>query len=293
MSSNRRPHLSSTVYVVQAIPQLRYRVHFACRDENNRSRGGWAEVEVVEDGLRVVRSAPKPSLDLGRLGAFDDAGAMPGCLISDGGRLLVYYTGWTLARAVPFFFFIGVAESRDGGETFQRVSEAPCLGRNHHDPFLTAAPWVIKETGGFRMWYVSGTKWVPDIEPNAAPVHYYTIKHALSENGIDWQTNDRLCLPYLENEHAIARPVVIPDDHGYRMFYSARRIGETYRIFSARSDDGLNWTREPRMLLDVARAGWDSEMVCYGSLLSTSRKSYLLDNGNAYGKDGFGAAVAT
>jgi hypothetical protein len=50
-------------------------------------------------------------------------------------------------------------ESRDGGETFQRLSEAPVLGRNHHDPFLTGAPWVINESGRLRMWYISGTGW--------------------------------------------------------------------------------------------------------------------------------------
>ena len=275
---------------VQPISQSRHRVHFACRDEKNRSRGGWAEVEIVDGGLRVVRAAQKSSLDLGRLGAFDDAGAMPGSLVEDGGRLLLYYTGWTLARAIPFFFFIGVAESRDGGETFQRLSEAPCLGRNRHDPFLTGAPWVIKENGRFRMWYISGTEWAQD-SADAAPVHYYTVKHAVSDNGIDWEINDRLCLPYQENEHAIARPVVMPVDGGYRMIYSARRLGETYRVYTARSPDGLSWTREPGMELDVASSGWDSGMVCYGSILKTPQKTFLLYNGNAYGKDGFGAAI--
>ena len=143
---------------VQPLSGRRYRVHFAARDEKNRSQGAWADVEVENGGLTVIGAAPKPSLDIGRLGAFDDCGAMPGNLVTHQGRLLMYYTGWTLARAVPFFFFIGVAESRDGGETFRRLSEAPVLGRNHHDPFLTGAPWVISENGRLRMWYISGTE---------------------------------------------------------------------------------------------------------------------------------------
>jgi hypothetical protein len=278
---------------VQSLSGLRHRIHFSCRDDNNRSRGGWAEVEVEEDKLVVVRAALWPSLDLGRLGAFDDCGAMPGSLVEHDGRLLLYYTGWTLARAVPFFFFIGLAESRDGGETFQRLSEAPVVGRNRYDPFLTAAPWVVKESGNFRMWYVSGTEWVASSGRSAPPVHYYSIKHATSENGVVWTTNDHLCLPYLENEHAIARPVVTPVTDGYRMIYSARRLGETYRIYSAISRDGLSWQREPEPLIDVAPSGWDSEMVCYGSLLDTPEGKFLLYNGNAYGKDGFGAAKST
>jgi hypothetical protein len=275
---------------VQELSQARYRVHFAARDEKNRSQGAWADVEVKEGGLAVVNAAKKPSLELGRLGAFDDCGAMPGNLVTHRGRLLMYYTGWTLARAVPFFFFIGVAESRDGGETFQRLSEAPVLGRNHHDPFLTGAPWVISENGRLRMWYISGTEWVRGTAEGEGPTHYYSIKHASSEDGMVWQTNDRLCLPYLDNEHAIARPVVTAVDGGYRMIYSARRLGETYRIYSATSKDGLSWQRDSLPLIDVAPSGWDSEMVCYGSRLDCAGGNFLLYNGNAYGKDGFGAA---
>jgi hypothetical protein len=275
---------------VQELSEVRYRVHFAARDEKNRSQGAWADVEVKDGGLGVVNAAAKPSLELGRLGAFDDCGAMPGNLVTHRGRLLMYYTGWTLARAVPFFFFIGVAESRDGGETFQRLSEAPVLGRNHHDPFLTGAPWVISENGRLRMWYISGTEWVPGAAEGEGPTHYYSIKHATSDDGMVWQTDDRLCLPYLGNEHAIARPVVTPVDGGYRMIYSARRLGETYRIYSAASKDGLSWQRDSHPLIDVAPSGWDSEMVCYGSRLDCAGGNFLLYNGNAYGKDGFGAA---
>jgi hypothetical protein len=275
---------------VQPLSGSRYRVHFAARDEKNRSRGAWADVEVQNGGLVTVGAATRPSLDLGRLGAFDDCGAMPGSLVTHQGRLLMYYTGWTLARAVPFFFFIGVAESHDAGETFQRLSEAPVLGRNHNDPFLTGAPWVISENGRLRMWYISGTEWVAGATEAEAPTHYYSIKHATSDDGMVWQTSDRLCLPYRDNEHAIARPVVTAADGGYLMIYSARRLGETYRIYSATSDDGLSWKRDGLPMIDVAPSGWDPEMICYGSRLVSSRGNFLLYNGNAYGKDGFGAA---
>lgn len=272
----------------QSLSGSRFRVHFACRDQKNRSRGGWAELQHSDGKLIVVRTAQSPSLELGRLGAFDDCGAMPGCLVEHNSRLLLYYTGWTLAHTVPFFFFIGVAESRDGGETFRRLSEAPVLGRNPHDPFLTAAPWVLNENGVLRMWYISGTEWVAGKE-NEAPVHYYSIKHATSMDGLIWVTSDRLCLPYLENEHAIARPVVARTSNGFQMLYSARRLGGTYRIYKAASADGLTWSRDADPLLDVAPSGWDSQMVCYGSLLCAENATFLLYNGNAYGKDGFGA----
>ena len=229
-------------------------MHFAGRDERNRSQGGWVDVRLDSNLLRVERAARNPSLTLGRLGAFDDCGAMPGCIVMHDGRMLMFYTGWTLAREVPFFFFVGLAESRDSGETFTRLSEAPVLGRNHFDPFLTGAPWVLNEGGTLRMWYISGTEWIAGSD-GSGPIHYYSIKHATSRDGRAWETNDRLCLPYLENEHAIARPVVTRTADGYSMIYSARRLGETYRIYGARSRDGLEWERDPDPLVDVADFG--------------------------------------
>lgn len=275
----------------QQLSGSHYRIHFATRDDQNRSRGAWAEFEATDRELVFVGYSRAPSLDLGRLGAFDDTGAIPSCLLQDGDRTLLYYIGWTLARTVPFLLSIGLALSHDGGKTFRRVSEAPVLGRNKHDPFLTAAPWVIKERDVFRMWYISGTEWTLDPSQGPNPIHYYTIKHAVSSDGIEWQTNDRLCIPYRHGEHAVARPVVRRLANGYQMIYSARRLGETYRIYSARSPDGLIWERDAGTLLDVASSGWDSEMVCYGSLLDTGKAKFLLYNGNAYGKDGFGAVM--
>src|SRR5262249_45304743 len=206
------------------------RIHFAGRDERKRSRGSWVEVRVDGDSIKPIRYASRPSLDLGRLGAFDDAGAIPSCLVEADGRLLLYYIGWTLGGTVPFHFHIGLAASSDGGETFKRVSEAPVLGRNPHDPLLTAAPWVLRENGAFRMWYVSCTEWA--IGADGQPVHYYTVKHATSADGVAWETNDHLCLPYREGEHAVARPVVRRVEGGYRMIFCARRHYETYRVYT-------------------------------------------------------------
>ena len=63
----------------QSLGPERWRVHFAGRDERNRSQGGWVDVRLDSNLLRVERAARNPSLTLGRLGAFDDCGAMPGC----------------------------------------------------------------------------------------------------------------------------------------------------------------------------------------------------------------------
>jgi len=278
---------------IQNLPNGRSRIHIAGRDAKNRSCGVWAEFEMDENNLKMVRRCSKPSLDLGELGAFDDSGAMPSSIVSFNGRLLMFYTGWTRGGTVPFHFHIGLVESDDGGETFRRVSRAPVLGRNRHDPFIVGAPWVLAEGGSLRMWYSSAIAWrlLPDRENS--PVHFYTIKHATSSNGVDWETTDAVCLDFLENEYAIARPVVTYENNLYRMVYSARRLNSRYEIFQAYSCDGLTWRRIPEPLLQIGADSWETEMVCYGCEARVGATSYFLYNGNDYGRAGFGAIRLT
>lgn len=265
------------------------RVHFAGRDERNRSRAGWLNVEYNSSRFTSGECAAEPSLDIGRLGTFDDSGAMPSSLVESPSGLLLYYTGWTLGGTVPFQFEIGCAVSHDAGRTFERVSEAPVFGRNRFDPLLLGAPWVLKEGSDFRMWYVSGTEWVPPAAGETRPTHFYTIKHAWSADGIRWESDDHLCIPFRDDEYAVARPIVQRTAAGFEMWYSARRHGETYRVYSARSADGLTWIRNNEPLLATGVLEWEREMVCYAAPLTQGNTSLMLYNGNDYGKAGFGA----
>jgi hypothetical protein len=65
------------------------------------------------------------------------------------------------------------------------------------------------------------------------------------------------------------------------------RLAEMDSVWPSAIDKCL--TRSAHMM-DVAPSGWDSEMICYGSRLDCAGGRFLLYNGNAYGKDGFGAA---
>jgi hypothetical protein len=65
-----------------------------------------------------------------------------------------------------------------------------------------------------------------------------------------------------------------------------------YRLGYAWSRDGRRWTRDDREAgIDVSAAGWDAEMQCYPHVFWCDDQAYLLYNGNAFGRDGFGVAV--
>lgn len=268
-----------------------FRIHFAARDQQNRSRGGTAIVE-ISDHPKVIKIPDDPYLDLGPLGAFDDSGVMPSCIVHQDGKKYLYYTGWSRGYHVPFFFFIGLAISEDRGKTYQKYSLAPVLGRTPHTPFMTGAPWVIKENGIFRMWFSCCTRW-EKLSEDAKPKHYYNIQYAESDNGIQWQTKGQVCVGLKKDEYAIGRPIVSKDHNGYNMWYSFRSSGETYRAGYAVSKDGLTWQRQDKKAgIETSQAGWDSTMICYPCPLDHKGKKYLLYNGGEnYGETGAGLAL--
>jgi predicted GH43/DUF377 family glycosyl hydrolase len=268
-----------------------FRIHFATRDSFNRARGGFFDINIKKP-YEILQVSQQPTLELGALGAFDDCGVMPSSIVRYDGKKYMYYTGWSRAVTVPFSFHIGLAISEGGDYTYKRYSQAPVLGRNKNDPYITGAPFVFIENNLFRMWYVSCTHWAQE-KANIKPKHYYTIKYAESDDGITWKTSDRLCLKYQNDEYAIARPVVAKVNGKYLMYYSYRGGNRLYCIGCAESSDGIHWIRIDHFAgINVSSSGWDSEMICYPYVFKDGGNTYMLYNGNNYGKNGIGLAIA-
>jgi len=261
-------------------------VYFTTRDERRRSHVARARVDLT---TRTVDVAPEPVLAPGELGTFDDSGAMMSCLVHDGEASYLYYQGWSLGITVPFYVYVGCAIRPAPDEPFTRVSQAPVLGRDPIDPYMCASPWVLREEGRWRMWYVSNVGWRPhDDGPATYVVH---VKYAESDDGIDWRRDGHVCVDFASpEEYAISRPCVVRDGDLYRMWYSHR--GEAYRLGYAESPDGLTWQRRDGDAgIDVSEEGWDSEMVAYPCVFDFDGARHLLYNGNDFGRTGAGWAV--
>ena len=139
------------------------------------------------------------------------------------------------------------------------------------------------------MWYGSNLKWGKEQHEMQ-----HVIKYAESLDGIHWNRTNFIAINLEHpNEYAISKPFVLYEDNLYKMWYSYRANGviNTYRIGYAESKDGLNWTRKDEEVgIDVSEDGWDSDMICYPSILDYANKKYMLYNGNGYGRTGFGIA---
>ncbi|MEA2784737.1 MAG: hypothetical protein QOF71_841 [Candidatus Eremiobacteraeota bacterium] len=266
--------------------ESRFRVYCSGRDAEGRSQIGWFVLDL--DRLALVDAVtPQPVLRLGELGAFDDGGVLSSCLVGSGAALSMYYVGLSTGKTVPFRSFTGLAASSDGGASFTRRSRGPILPPDDVDPYFTPLAFVLPEDGRFTMWYTSGIRWAPEA---AGPKHYYHIKRADSDDGITWNKAGDVAIDLVGDEYAIARPWVVRDESGYRMWYCFR--GDAYRIGYAESPDGKRWTRKDGELgLSTSAEEWENEMVCYPSVFDHGGKRYMLYNGNGYGKGGVGLAV--
>ncbi len=266
----------------------RYRIYFSGRDHFNRSQTGYFDIDLTIPTEILIQS-PEPCLQYGQPGTFDDSGAMSAWIIKSADQMYLYYIGWNTGTTVPFRNSIGLALSRDGGQTFQKHSRGPILDRTTDDPFFVASPCVLIENSLWRMWYLSCIGWEPQLDGTLR--HSYLIKYAESNDGIHWDRTGLTCIGFKsKDEYAISRPCVLNTNGTYKMWYSHR--GQAYRIGYAESSDGIHWERKDEEVgIDVSENGWDSEMIEYPFVFTHGSSTYMLYNGNSYGKTGIGLAL--
>jgi hypothetical protein len=115
------------------------RIYFSPRDEQGRSQASYIEV-AADDLQRVLKVHDEPLLELGEIGAFDDSGIMPSCLVEARDKVYLYYIGWNRGVTVPFRNSIGPPSLL----TAAALSSAPPRGRFWTDrrptPISSARP---------------------------------------------------------------------------------------------------------------------------------------------------------
>jgi hypothetical protein len=268
----------------------RYRVFFSSRDADNRSHVGFFDIDLA-DPSRIIAVSAEPILAPGPLGAGDGDGIYAESAIRDGEAIRLYTIGVTTGHTRPLFYAtIGMATSVDGGRTFSKRA-APIMTISEFDPCLVTAPFVLREGARWRMWYASGIRW--EREPQGLQ-SYYHIKYAESPDGIHWQRNGRVAIDFADSaERCIARLWVVPDHGRYRGWFSVNDGIHGYRIGYAESADGVEWTRRDDLAgIALSESGWDSQAQAYPAVVRHGDRWFMFYNGNAFGRDGIGLAIA-
>jgi hypothetical protein len=279
------------------------RIYFSTRSVDpvgGKFRSHIAYVDMSFDFTQVLGVSHHTVIPLGELGAFDEHGIFPMNVVRRGDSVLGYTCGWSRRVSVSVETGIGVAVSTDGGCTFQKRGTGPVLSASLNEPCLVGDPFVRIVEGTFHMWYIFGTGWKANPD-GAAPDRVYKIGHAASADGLEWRKEEaRQIIPSrLGDDECQALPTVVTraDVHHmffcYRQAFDFRRNRERgYRIGHAWSEDLVDWIRDDENpAIDVSEGEWDGDMMCYPHAFNLNDRTYLLYNGNEFGRYGFGAAV--
>lgn len=268
-----------------------FRIYFSSRDKYNRGHGAYLEIDMNKP-MKVLKIHDKPVLEPGALGCFDDSGALPNSIVSVDGRKMLYYTGINLGVTVKIRNSIGLAQWNEQSHRFERCYDGPIIDRTKDYPHFVATPEVIYENGRYRAWFTSCIGWKHHSD---GPKHFYRLEYAESADGIIWKRNGTVAVDFRDEfEYALGVPRVIKDGNVYKMWFCSRATATcpTYRIRYATSHNGIEWIRRDEIVgIDVSPSGWDSEMICYPFIFDHKGQRFMLYNGNAYGKTGFGIAV--
>lgn len=264
------------------------RVYVAFRDKNNVGRIGFVDVQ-SKNPTTILRVSQKPVFDIGEPGTFDDNGVNPMTILPFNGYYYLYYVGWQLGTKVRYTLLTGIARSSDGN-SFVRIKKTPILERSDNELFVRTAAHVKFHEGRYKMWYIAGDSW---IEVKGKMVPTYNMRYLESIDGLHWGSEGKVCLDLSSsNEYGFGRPYILVEDNLYKMWYSIRYKDRGYRLGYAESKDGQHWIRkDDEVGIDVSKSGWDSEMICFCSIIDTAGKRYMFYNGNNYGETGFGVAV--
>ena len=199
---------------------------------------------------------------------FDEFGTYPVSVIRHGDEVRAYYAGWTRCESVPFNVAIGLAISKNNGETFTKLGNGPVLSYSPDEPFVISGPKIRYFNNTWYLWYIAGSKWKM-VEGRPEPI--YKIRMAQSVDGIHWEKiNKNLIENRIEDDEAQASPDVFYANGLYHMFfcyrYSSHFRGKEkgYRIGYASSINLIDWKRDDSKAgIDISEEGWDSEMISY------------------------------
>lgn len=289
-NTNRSTHAQvPTPYVM---PDGNIRVYYSCRKDG---RAFIAYFDLAKDLKTILKVHEDPIISHGKAGMFDADGVMPSCVIENNGELWMYYIGWSeLKNTARYQNEIGIAVSRDGGSTFDRMFKGPIMGRSPTEPGLAVMPFIMRDQGVFKMWYQSGTGWHL-IDGKYEPT--YVIKYAESKDGVEWVRYPEKCISCPVPELSFSRPWVILKNNVFCMQVCCRdsidyRGGEgSYKILRAATSDSINFKLDDPYFPGGHKNEFDSSMQCYPSMIEIDDKLVMFYNGNDFGQTGIGVAT--
>ena len=255
-----------------------YRIFYSARDENNKSSISYVDYDVVK--MMVVNDPKKPMITYGSENSFYSHGITIGNYWLEKNDTYIGFMGWQHRGSDHWRGDIGKFNIKT-----KKVDLV--LSKNKIDKVSLSYPCIIKDKNIYKMWYGSTISWESG-SIDKEMIH--TINYAESKDTKKWDTKG-VAIPWeLNKAQAFSKPSVLVSTGGYQMWYSYRKgDGSKYKIGYSYSPNGKDWNFSESKLV-CSNSGWDAEMVCYPYVFKHNKNTYMLYNGNRFGKYGFGLA---
>lgn len=266
-----------------------WRVYVQSRDKNNVGRIGYFDLD-PDNPLRVVGQSESPVIEIGSDGTFDDSGVFQTSIIRHGEQTFLYYVGFELGLKSRYRLLTGLAIGDRNGTNFKKYKATPILERTETEVLFRCGPWVIHDQDKFKMWYIAGSHW-DTIDKKQMPV--YNMRYMESDDGITWPDTGKIIMDINhQHEHGLGRPAVYKKNNQYYMHYSIRkRNPANYTVAFATSTDGITWDKNDAMdNFGQAEFEWESISTCFAAEINSHKKTWLLYNGNDFGRSGVAIA---
>jgi hypothetical protein len=271
-------------------------IAYCGRDKNQHSHIFLTKA-IFHSGSITIKGESKLAMRPGLPGTFDSHGLLTCNFVKEEKNIFLYYCGWQNLLEGMWHCDTGRLLVNPVTLSLEREFDGPIMCRSKDIPLYAVATAVqYHSPNRWESWYNRGISWERkgEIWQPKYGIHYGT-----SKNGIDWECNKDLIIPFTDEfEHSFGRPTVLIHNDSYFMWFAARGADRNpkYRIGFAFSSNGKNWIRDDSLsgisFDSKDLSSWDSEAVAYPSVHLHEDTLYMLYNGNNYGQTGFGYATA-
>lgn len=262
-----------------------FRVFFSGRDAKNRSSISAFDLDM--ESFQVVNDFKKPLLEFDPNSSFFPDGISCSSVYKVKNIQYLTFMGWINKENEHWRGLIGRVRLGSELEILKGSSEI-LLNLSDFDKVSLSYPFIIFENGLYKMYYGSTVEWKYE---NNEMLH--VINYAESKDGHNFNPKG-LAFPYISGvAQAFSRPTILIQGNEMHAWFSYRGgNGDKYKIGYAVSNESNSWKLElSKNTIFTSNEGWDSEMVEYPYVFQYKKETFMLYNGNQYGKTGIGLAV--
>ena len=259
------------------------RVFSGFRDNKGISRIGYIDLDKT-DPTKIKFITPRPILDIGEPGNFDDNGMILGDIIYHKKYYYMFYVGFQIPKKNKFLAFTGIAKSK-GGSKFVRLKKTPILDRNNDGSKIRAIHSVIKKKNKFQFFLGEGDKIIkinnklyPSYDTKMFEYDNFYFPPDIKSKKIIYRKN---------NEYRLGRPSIFKYKNTTNLLFTYDTYQKKYHYGFAKEKNGKFERCDKHFIVSRTGKKGDDKMICYPRFfIGKNNKKFIVYSGNDMGKTG-------